>query len=83
MKKLIWLDDDRNPHLNNWLRYSPIKEPYEVFWLKSEDEFVEYFSKNGIPDAICFDHDLGNKIDPDTELIFYNGRDFQFSLLSI
>lgn len=82
MKKLIWLDDDRSPFLNNWLRYSPIEEPYEVFWLKSYDEFVEYISKNGIPDAICFDHDLGNKIDPDADLMFYNGEISSFSLLS-
>lgn len=28
-------------------------------WVKSYDEFVEYITKNGLPDMVSFDHDLG------------------------
>lgn len=59
MKTLLWLDDIRNPQENNWLRFSPIEPPFEVTWVKSYAEFIEHITKNGLPDAICFDHDLG------------------------
>lgn len=49
----------RNPFENNWLRYAPIKNPYEVIWLKSHYEFTQWIELNGLPTAICFDHDLG------------------------
>lgn len=81
MKKLIWLDDERNPHLNNWLVYSPIEQPYDIIWLKSYDEFVDHILQNGLPNAICFDHDLGLKIDSNSELTFYDGHISSFSLL--
>lgn len=60
MKTLLWLDDYRNPMENNWLVFSPIEQPYNVVWVKSYDEFVEWITKNGLPDAICFDHDLAD-----------------------
>ena len=28
-------------------------------WVKSYFEFTTWIEKNGLPDAICFDHDLG------------------------
>lgn len=56
---LIWLDDLRNPFENDWLKYSPINEPYEVIWLKSYNEFTYWILENDLPNAICFDHDLG------------------------
>lgn len=64
MKKLLWLDDARDPfsHEENapdWLIFSPIERPFETIWVKSYREFIEYIAKNGLPDAICFDHDLG------------------------
>lgn len=46
MKKL-WLDDVRPVPDETWDR------------VKNYDEFVEYISKNGVPDLISFDHDLG------------------------
>lgn len=60
---LLWLDDIRDPMDTqvDWLGlYSPIGkyEPY-VVWVKSYDEFVRFITTNGLPDAICFDHDLG------------------------
>ncbi|CAN5465015.1 hypothetical protein BH10BAC1_BH10BAC1_11570 [soil metagenome] len=59
MKKLLWLDDYRNPLVDNWLSYSPIEQPYEVFWVKDASEFKQWINVNQLPDAICFDHDLG------------------------
>ena len=59
MKKLLWLDDYRNPLKNDWLVFSPIQHPFETIWVKSYSEFVEWITTNGLPDGICFDHDLG------------------------
>jgi len=60
MKKLLWLDDIRNPLEGDWLVFSPIENPYDVIWVKSYKEFTNWISDNGLPDAICFDHDLGD-----------------------
>lgn len=64
MKKLIWLDDVRNPLEKNWLSFSPLEpnKPVEVNWIKSYTEFVCWIKQNGLPDAICFDHDLGTEM---------------------
>ena len=59
MKKLLWLDDIRNPLEDNWLVFSPIDQPFAVTWVKSYSQFVTWIKQNGLPDAICFDHDLG------------------------
>tara|TARA_R110000796_G_scaffold159388_3_gene276165 strand:- start:866 stop:1249 length:384 start_codon:yes stop_codon:yes gene_type:complete len=61
MKNLLWLDDVRDPYENDgdWLVFSPISRPYNVVWVKTYQEFVEWIQENGIPDGICFDHDLG------------------------
>lgn len=59
---LIWLDDMRNPFTNNFLeKFSPVNAyTCYVVWLKSYDEFKNWIDKNGLPKAICFDHDLGD-----------------------
>ena len=57
---LLWLDDWRNPHENDWLVFSPILQPFDTIWVKSYNEFVEYITKNGLPDGICFDNSLGD-----------------------
>jgi len=31
----------------------------EFIWVKNFNEFTQYIVKNGLPDALCFDHDLG------------------------
>lgn len=67
MKKLLWLDDTRKPfgfidddeEKGSWLTFSPIAQPFETIWAKNYDEFVSWIKTNGLPDAICFDHDLG------------------------
>lgn len=63
IKRLLWLDDSRNPLTDDWLVFSPIERPFDVFWVKSYDEFVSWIRKNGLPDAICFDHDLGKIVE--------------------
>ena len=63
MKKgtLLWLDDIRNPLEDNWLVFSPIT-PTEIVWVKSYREFTSWITENGLPEAICFDHDLGMEV---------------------
>ena len=61
MKKLLWLDDYRNPFENDWIVFSPIDKPFDVIWIKSYSEFVNWIQQNGLPDGICFDHDLGEE----------------------
>jgi hypothetical protein len=58
MKTILWLDDLRNPFTEpNWVNF---KQPNDiVIWVKNYNEFVDYISKNGLPDLISFDHDLG------------------------
>lgn len=55
-KTLIWLDDMRNPQ--TWLN-PQLKTMYEVVWLVSYDEFVDWINEHGLPAYISFDHDLG------------------------
>ena len=61
-KTLIWLDDVRDPLTNDWLVFSPIGRDVNVVWVKSYYDFTIWIEKNGLPDAICFDHDLGEDI---------------------
>jgi hypothetical protein len=69
MKKLLWLDDYRDPKTNGWLVFSPIT-PDDVYWVRNYNEFVNWITSNGLPDAICFDHDLG---DEHIKYFFENG----------
>ena len=61
MRTLIWLDDLRDPKdlRLDWLAYSPIGKEVEVIWVKNMQEFVSWIQANGLPEGICFDHDLG------------------------
>lgn len=61
-KRLLWIDDYRNPMEGQWLAFSPITtEDLEVHWVKSYKEFTEWIEKNKLPDAVCFDHDLADE----------------------
>ena len=60
-KTLLFLDDKRNPMERNWLDYSPIGKDVYVEWVLSFQQFTDWIMINGLPDAICFDHDLGNE----------------------
>jgi hypothetical protein len=79
MKTLLWLDDIRDPLKDNWLVFSPIEQPFELVWVKSFKEFVDWIGANGLPTAICFDHDLGleyhyTELDPEEE----NGYELRY-----
>ena len=54
MKKLLWLDDFRNPR-------DYLQGDYDLAWVKNYDDFCTYINTNGLPDIICFDHDLGQE----------------------
>lgn len=64
-KKILWLDDYRNPYeLMTYIKMaypSMVKEPNVIIWVKSYNEFVEYITNHGLPDAIGFDHDLADE----------------------
>ena len=75
VKTLLWLDDFRDPFEGNWLElYAPeyfyttginlLTKPYSVavVWVKHYYYFIKWINDNGLPDMICFDHDLGGSI---------------------
>lgn len=55
MKYNLFLDDERNVADVKWIQY-PL-----VHWVvvRHYQEFVDTVIKNGIPDRVSFDHDLG------------------------
>lgn len=61
IKTLLFLDDYRDPFDKkmDWLRFSPIGRNVDVVWVRSFQEFTDHIMINGLPDGICFDHDLG------------------------
>ena len=60
--KILFLDDEReaNVVVNSYLdkELYPNKEITQVY---DYNEFVDWIEKNGIPDWIFFDHDLGEE----------------------
>jgi len=60
-KTLLWLDDYRDPYDKqiDWMVFSPIGRNVDVVWVTSFQEFVDHIMIYGLPDGICFDHDLG------------------------
>lgn len=62
-KVLLWLDDYRNPFKDDWLNFSPIGKDCDVVWVTSYEGFRHWIMVNGLPDAICFDHDLGSIVE--------------------
>jgi hypothetical protein len=63
-KVLLWLDDQRDPfEEKKWLIFSPIplEELAEIVWVKNYNEFRNHIEEYGVPDGVCFDHDLGDE----------------------
>jgi hypothetical protein len=62
---LLWLDDIRDPFKSEWnVKIQTIfgkENDLQIVWLKNYDEFVQWISKNGLPDIIGFDHDLADE----------------------
>ena len=73
---VLWVDDRRNPltylkkkpepgnkalsaNLDFYSRFMKKYHP-NFIWVKSFDEFKNYITKNGLPDFVSFDRDLGN-----------------------
>ena len=54
LKKCLYLDDQRTPT-------ATISGYEEWKVVRNYNEFVEYITKNGIPDLISFDHDLADE----------------------
>ena len=54
MKKALYLDDVRTPTTT-----IPGYEPWYI--VRNYDEFVDWITKNGVPDLISFDHDLAEE----------------------
>lgn len=61
-RTLLWLDDCRDPMKDDWLVFSPIERPFQTVWVKSYAEFTDWIIIHGLPDGICFDHDLGEDV---------------------
>ena len=59
MKKILWLDDLRNPFLNIEGRLP--KEKGEIHWVLNYEQFVQWIEKFGLPNIISFDHDLADE----------------------
>jgi hypothetical protein len=85
MKTLLWLDDTRDCFdlEANWLVFSPFEllEGDEVIWVKSYSEFRDYLENWGVPDGVCFDHDLHFKhygiLQEDWKNYYEKERDFE------
>lgn len=54
LKRSLYLDDTRTPTTT-----IPGYEPWYV--VRNYDEFVDWITKNGVPDLISFDHDLAQE----------------------
>ncbi|MCR9199696.1 MAG: hypothetical protein NXI04_13710 [Planctomycetaceae bacterium] len=55
---ILWLDDERDPRLPRWQTHLP-DEAADVVWVQTFEQFVTHIETNGLPAAVCFDHDLG------------------------
>lgn len=56
---LLWLDDERDPAEPRWQSFFPVDDP-QVIWVQSYVEFVSWIEEHALPNAVCFDHDLGD-----------------------
>jgi hypothetical protein len=57
--KILWLDDLRNPFLNEENKLP--KEKGVIHWVLNYYEFTAWINKHGLPDIISFDHDLAEE----------------------
>lgn len=57
-EKVIWLDDIREPI--SLLEDGTYKES-DIRICRNYSQFVETIQKDGLPEIICFDHDLGEE----------------------
>lgn len=62
IKVILWLDDIRDPEEEQWFIYHEQFKGDSVVWVKSYSDFTSWIKDNGLPYAICFDHDLGEDV---------------------
>lgn len=65
MRTLLWLDDIRNPFSKLWSDYLENEckvnlNEVDIHWVKNFYEFYTWIEKYGVPNIVCFDHDLGD-----------------------
>lgn len=59
MNKLLWLDDLRNPYLDE---AKTVPDGFaSIDWVLNYEQFVKWIEKYGLPTAISFDHDLADE----------------------
>ena len=58
-KRILWLDDLRNPFLDIEGRVPKVDGTIE--WVLNYEQFVQWIEKFGLPDVISFDHDLADE----------------------
>lgn len=62
-KTLLWLDDIRDPmdeRWENWIEQNFGIRFQHIIWVDSYESFVNLIKERGLPDAVSFDHDLGD-----------------------
>ena len=59
LRKILWLDDLRNPYLNIEGRVP--KELGIIEWVLNYEQFTQWIEKFGLPYLISFDHDLADE----------------------
>ena len=72
---LVWIDDIRDPQEStwqNWIKKNFGTNDFDITWIKSYKEFVDFVDKNGLPSNVSFDHDLGDVEDPNNEKTGYD-----------
>lgn len=58
-KTLLWLDDLRNPYLDEEHK---VPQGFDkILWALNYDQFIKLIDKFGMPDGISFDHDLADE----------------------
>ena len=61
--RILFLDDERDAEItvNSYLDDEELYPNKEITQVYNYDQFVDWIEKNGIPDWIFFDHDLGEE----------------------
>lgn len=59
MAGFLFLDDTRTPESVTWVMLPASINDWDI--VRSYAQFVEYINRNGLPEFIAFDHDLGDE----------------------
>lgn len=53
----LFLDDERSPDKVTWVT---IPDMHKILVVRNYDQFVECIETHGLPEFVCFDHDLAD-----------------------